>query len=508
MEKEELFSLDPHMLALLQQCADYFAQHQYSVYVVGGSSRNLLLREPYTDWDFAIHGNIPQIARQLADHLHGFSVHMHEKASRVVVKRDGKEIIFDLAPLHGSTIETDLLERDFTINAIALPFTSLLAHLSTQAPLTVIDPFSGRADLHTRTLRAVDANVFRTDPLRLLRAVRFLIHYHLSLDQQTAQWIQRDASLLPQVATERIHEELYAILQAPQGTAHLRLLDHLGLLTVLFPELLPARGMAQPELHHWDVFDHSLETVSMLELLATLLCASDREISTSPLALETQDDLLTIRDLLQEAEQQKIFQFARMHSPQMKLAALLHDIGKPPTYTIDETGTIRFYGHPQAGVPLAQNILHRLGASTHDRRLVQQVVAHHMRPGQLSHTEISERAIRRYFVELGPVGLHVALVSLADHLAMRGPEPLTQAWQRHLSTVRLLFTRYIRERERILPPRLLQGEELIHRLNLKPGPIIGHLLEMIAEAQAEGRVHSKDEALWLAEEYLSHENAT
>ena len=147
--------------------------------------------------------------------------------------------------------------------------------------------------------------------------------------------------------------------------------------------------------------------------------------------------------------------------------------------------------------------MRRLGTSTQDRRLVQQIVAHHMRPGQLSHDVVSERAIRRYFVELGPVGLYVGLTSLADHLAMRGPEPLTEAWRRHLSTVRILFTRYIREREVLLPPRLLQGEELIRRLNLTPGPLIGHLLEIIAEAQAEGQVSSKDEALWLAEEYLT-----
>jgi poly(A) polymerase len=156
-------------------------------------------------------------------------------------------------------------------------------------------------------------------------------------------------------------------------------------------------------------------------------------------------------------------------------------------------------------VPLAQRVLKQLSASTHDRRLVQQVVAHHMRPGQLSHDKVTERAIRRYFVELGPTGIHVALVALADHLSMRGPQPLTDAWERHLATVRLLLTRYIRERSRILPPRLIQGEELMRRLRLEPGPIIGQLLEHIAEAQAEGRIHSKDEALWLAEEKLNRE---
>jgi hypothetical protein len=140
--------------------------------------------------------------------------------------------------------------------------------------------------------------------------------------------------------------------------------------------------------------------------------------------------------------------------------------------------------------------------STQDRRLVQQVVAHHMRPGQLSNDHVTDRAIRRYFVDLGPIGIHVGIISLADHLAMRGPDELTDHWSRHLATIRLLFSRYVRERNRILPPRLIQGEELMHRFDLQPGPLVGRLLESIAQAQAEGQIHSKAEAFWLAEEIL------
>ena len=89
---------------------------------------------------------------------------------------------------------------------------------------------------------------------------------------------------------------------------------------------------------------------------------------------------------------------------------------------------------------------------------------------------------------------------------MRGPEPLNTAWERHLATVRQLLTAYIRERKRILPPRLLQGDELMHRLHIAPGPLVGYLLDQIAEAQAEGTIHSKEEALWLAQERLARPN--
>jgi len=219
------------------------------------------------------------------------------------------------------------------------------------------------------------------------------------------------------------------------------------------------------------------------------------------------EDLAEVRTLLREAEQQGIFQFAALTAPRMKLAALLHDIGKPATYTTDEDGSIHFYGHPQVGVPLAQQIMKRLSAITQDRRLVQLVVNHHMRPGNLGQNDepVTMRATRRYFVDLGPTGILIALFSLADHIATHGPQP-SHTWERHLAVVRLLLTRYIRERESILPPPLFSPEELMRKLNLEPGPLIGQLLERIAEAQAEGQIHSKEEALWLAEENLNQQD--
>jgi hypothetical protein len=217
----------------------------------------------------------------------------------------------------------------------------------------------------------------------------------------------------------------------------------------------------------------------------------------------TGTDLTEISLLLQEAEQQGIFSFAGLSAPRMKMAALLHDIGKPVTYSCDEDGTIHFYNHPLAGVPFIEQIMRRLCASTQDRRLAQLVAAHHMRSGQLGQDgPVTPRAIRRYFVDLGPTGIYVALFSLADHLATLGPQPADDAWQRHLGVVCLLLTSYIRERDSILPPRLISPEELVRRLNLNPGPIVGQLLDLISEAQAEGKIHSKEEAIWLAEEHL------
>ena len=322
-------------------------------------------------------------------------------------------------------------------------------------------------DIVARRLRAVDGEVFRHDPLRMLRAVRLMMRYRLKMDGWTEGLLIRDLALLTQVAPERVHDELYAILAPDGARERLQFLDDHGLLTVLIPEFIPAREMSQPSPHYWDVLQHSLQTVEMWEKLVGLLQQPAEEICQSPLehmkqvkqsvdkfgksslehmrqvqqsqqvrqvrqtpdeiregGLEHGDEggLVEIQALLREAEGQGIFAFAALSAPVMKLAVLLHDIGKPATRTVDEDGAVHFYGHPQTGVPLALQVMKRLKASTKDCRLVQQVTAHHMRPGQLGLSgPVTPRAVRRYFVDLGPTGISVALFSLADHLATRGP---------------------------------------------------------------------------------------
>jgi putative nucleotidyltransferase with HDIG domain len=487
--KEDEKTYNYHIVNYLQQIAHILHNRKCQAYLVGGSVRNLLLREPCVDWDIATDGDVVSTARQIANALGGHFAHMHDKASRIVAKDDLHEWIFDLSPLQGDSIEADLHTRDFTLNALAVPLADVLAHLTQGEELAPIDPLNGTNDLASRQLRMAHDRIFQIDPLRMLRAVRFLRRYHLTLEEHTEQTLKRDAPLLLQVAPERIREELYTILQPQGATDALRLLDKLDLLTTLIPELLPARGMPQPGLHHWDVLDHSLEAVAALEELTRALQQSEGH-------------LVEIQQLLLEAQQQKLFQLASLQTPAVKLGALLHDIGKTVTYAVDDDGNITFYHHPQAGVPLAQQVMQRIHASTQDRRLVQQIVAHHMRPGQLSRNTVTPRAIRRYFVDLGPAGITVALISLADHLAMRGPEPLTEHWQRHLTTVHQLLRSYIRERESIIPPRLLQANELMQHLQLQPGPIVGQLLESIAEAQTDGVIQSKEDALWFAGEQL------
>ncbi len=268
---------------------------------MGGSLRDLLLGEASRDWDIAVEGDAHGLARKLAKTLGGISVHMHEKASRVIVRLGESvedDVVMDITPVNGSSIYDDLHARDFTINAMAIPLGAIapsigagyeegergserremagLAGDHEGRPYTarsgqIIDPLHGQRDLQARRLRAVERHIFQHDPLRMLRAVRLAARYHLTIDNLTRGMIQRDAALLPSVAAERIHQELHAILEPDGAAAQLRLLDDLGLLTTLIPEFIPARGMRQPYPHYWGVLEHSLETVGALERIAHIL---------------------------------------------------------------------------------------------------------------------------------------------------------------------------------------------------------------------------------------------
>ena len=520
----------PHEIrALPTQMLRTLSASYPTAYLVGGALRNLLLGQPCVDWDIVVSAKghaLSQSARELAHALGGFYVHLHEKADRVIVKGSDQETIIDLAPMDGPTIEADLARRDFTINAIAIPLHVFNTWLTTtmdsdftlaseQLSSLCIDPYHGIADSIARRLYTVSDSIFVQDPLRMLRALRLATRYHLTIDPATSQLIQHDAHLLSHVASERIYPELASILEPPGTAQRLHLLDDLHLLTEIFPELIPMRDLPQPPAQYQDIFNHACETVFMLEQLASLFATnpfpssaqhflSSIDTSTSGMLLDASEitEFQTIHTLLQEAQHQGIFDLANLSQPALKLAALLHDVGKSATYTIDENNSITFPGHEQAGRSITNRISQRLHLPSQERHLIELVIMNHSRPFQLAQQQVTPLVMHRYFVALGANGISVALIALAAALATYGSQPRPAQWPRLLTTVRLLFTGYMRNRQQILPPRLLQGDELIQQLGLQPGPVIGQLLSALAEAQVDGQVHTRQEALLFAHHWL------
>jgi poly(A) polymerase len=178
------------------------------------------------------------------------------------------------------------------------------------------------------------------------------------------------------------------------------------------------------------------------------------------------------------------------------MAALLHDIAKPQAKTIEANGRMRFLGHAQQGATASAIILERLRFSSREIKLVETMVKYHLRPTQMSQNgPPSPRAIYRYFRDTGDAGIDILFLSLADHLATRGPNLKLEPWQVHTQLVGYVLTKRFQEESVVTPPKLISGHDLIRLFGLSPGPQIGELLEVVCEAQASGELNTREEAL-------------
>jgi len=164
---------------------------------------------------------------------------------------------------------------------------------------------------------------------------------------------------------------------------------------------------------------------------------------------------------------------------------------------------VRFLGHADKGAVIASGILERLRFSAKEIKLVEIVVRHHLRPMQMSHEGLpSSRAIYRYFRDTGDAGIDTLFLSLADHLATRGPRLNLAHWQEHVQIVEYILAQRFQEKSVVVPPKLIDGHDLINIFGVSPGPGIGKLLEAVREAQASGEITTREEALAYIREHL------
>jgi len=475
----------------LEEVRSFFAEAKAECYLVGGFVRDRLLGRESRDIDLVVAGDVMALGRSLASHLGGRFVPLNEphQVARVVRKKGDEQWHLDLSPLP-ATIEEELGRRDFTIDALAVPLCSPLD------PSSLIDPFGGRADLASRQVRALNKDVFNADPLRLLRAVRLRAELDFTLDEATADVIRSQAARLRQAAAERMNEELSRILATPRAGTAFGSMDQLGLLTVILPELEAAKATSQPRQHHWNVLDHSIETVAALEALLHPEARLPSWLKEEALTSLPGEEAL-------EGYFDEVLRGGRRRREVAKLAALLHDVAKPTCKTIEPDGRIRFLRHAEEGAPQAAAILRRLRFSRAEVNLVESMVRHHLRPGQLSRGEApTRRAMYRYFRDTAGAGVDTIFLNLADHLATRGPGLDLEEWRRHLAIARCLLGWYFTEQNQATPPKLVNGHDIMAEFGLAPGPEVGRLLALVREAQAAGEVSTKEEALDLVRRHL------
>jgi poly(A) polymerase len=440
-------------------------------WLVGGSVRDLLLGRPVTDVDVVVEGDPRDAARRLARALDGSPFPLSERHGAWRVVLPGSTI--DVAAARG-TIEQDLGQRDFTINAMALPMTGG----------DLIDPHGGRRDLGQRVLRAVSDETFADDPLRLLRLARIAHELDFGIEPATERLARDQASQASRPSGERIFMEVVRMLAGDRPARALRLAESLGILEVVLPEIVGLRGLDQSPHHQFDVWEHTLHVV---EAVADVGDHPEHYLPAHAERVRRELDAVVGDDLT-----------ARQA---LRLAALFHDIAKPQTRREHGGGRVSFMGHDAAGAEAVSAVLGRWKASNRLIDFCRIMVAEHLSLGfSVPDRPLGRRQAHRYLQATDPWPASSVVLSLADRLATRGTRSRLRHLRRHAETAaELLGLIELLEQERGEP--LLRGDQIAEATGAS-GAEIGRLVAELAEEQAARSVTTREEALSFVREQV------
>lgn len=480
------------------------------VYLVGGATRDAALGRETHDLDFASPPGALKLARKLADKLPGafFPLDEENDTARIVLQNpDGSRDTLDFAGFRGDTLEADLRGRDFTINAVAMDI-----HTG-----QIIDPLGGVNDIRAKRIRACSETSLSDDPARILRAVRQAAAFGFRIDPETRKLMEASVPLLANISPERQRDELFKMLAGPKPEASIRALELLGVFPVLLPELPALKGVEQSAPHIYDVWTHTLAALRHLEgILAAL--APDYDENKANADPQAGASLLNGLLILRLGRYRK--QISQHLGPTLNpdrsarallfFAALYHDINKPQTQSTEQNGRIRFLGHDEQGALTAVRRGMALHLSNDELDRLKLLVRHHMRVHFHSNRKAkgganpTRKAIYRFFRETGEAGVSLILLALADVRATYDHALTQEHWAANLDVARILLEAYYEKAEEIIrPPQIINGNDLISELKMKPGPEIGKLLEAIRETQAAGKLATREAALAFARGWLA-----
>ena len=421
-----------------------FTDSDFEIYLVGGCVRDLLQDKMPKDWDMTTNATPEEMLKIFPDSFYDnafgtvgiplkeFAGPEHTGVVEVTTFRTEQGYKDRRHPEKvewGKTIEEDLSRRDFTMNAIALKLTN-------NQPLTaeIVDPYNGQADLKDKIIRAVgDPNLrFKEDALRMMRAIRFASQLGFHIENDTLLAITKDSALLAEISNERIRDELLKLLGSNFPYEGIMLLKNANLLDYVLPELLTGIGISQerPGRHHKDdVFTHNV--------LSLKYCPS-----TNPI---------------------------------VRLATLIHDVGKPTVQSADENGLVIFYNHEIAGSKIAYQIAERLRLSKKDRQKIVTLIRWHMFTVD---EHITEAAVRRFIRRIGTENVQDMMdLRIGDRLG--GGTQTAESWRLKL------FRKRVEEQLAPAPFSIndlaIDGNDIMKELNMKPGKKIGEILQKLFE---------------------------
>lgn len=452
--KEEIFK-DP----ILSKLSRLAKEKKIPLFLVGGYLRDLLLGTRSKDYDFTLPKDASSFVPAIEDtlSLHFFKVGKDEMntATYRVIKED---ISVDLTFWQGETIQEDLGKRDFTINAISFSLRDETFHWVE----------TSLQDIKKRLIRSVSNQSIDQDPLRMLRAIRYLCTLEgFDMDTELKKEISSKKEQIAKVAAERIKTELDQILLSPRPGLGMNCLHESSLLFTLMPEFKGLERLGQGEHHHLNVLPHILLMIEKISWAFKWIADKDAKVSL------IQEDWLSLF-----------------------YSALFHDVGKQDTYSEDEEGKVHFYYHESYSCQRAEGMMDRLRFSNQLKNRILNLVQHHMRILNLS-GQTKEGALKRLVNQMGEETPLLVLHTLADKEASRGilSIQIDEVVENHCLRILELF----KEKDIVHPPPLVTGHDVM-ALGYSSGPRVGQILNFIRQRQVEGEIKTREEALRILRE--------
>ncbi|HID30864.1 MAG TPA: HD domain-containing protein, partial [Desulfobacterales bacterium] len=406
----------------------------------------------------------------------------------------------DFSPIQGGSIEDDLKRRDFTVNALGF-------NLCSESPWGrkdervggIIDPVGGLHDIRLKTIRLISEHAILADPLRILRAFRLAAVLGFEIAPQTLSVIKRRATLVAGSARERIRTELLRMMEAERSFSYIEQMSRAKVLMKLIPELEPCRDCLLDDPGH-DVFQHVMHTYEEIEVI----------LNDYPNLWPEHAE--PIRRYLEQGNRKVL----------LKLAALLHDLGKPATCRVDfhlGRKRVRFLTHEEKGAQIVKGICLRLRMSAQEGCYTELIVRNHLRPLLLFDARqrgtLTTRGIVRFVRKYKDDVIGILLHSLADQRAKtthslpaqqcrsfaggtRGREAGGQFEEAFRAFLDEILRRYFSDfRPKMIGSRLITGKDLIEHFGLTPSELFGNLLHKVEEARLNREIRTKEEAFKL-----------
>ena len=458
-----------HTQNYLQVLSEIASENHVDLYLVGGSIRDHLLGMECSDFDFTA-GKVHDLATQFASKTQSPCIPLDttpgRNTLRVIVQ---KQFHFDFTDMQGASIEEDLKQRDFTINAMALPLKDFL-----DGRQTVIDPNHGQTDLHDQIIRVVPGPVFSADPLRMVRAFRFASSLEFTISRETIRQIEIEKSHLKKTAQERIYFEWLHFLSGKRVYELLQLMNRTGLLQCIFPETEEIRSSSATPSNAWEI---CLQTFKRLE------------------------ELLSVPETIVPSKDHAGFLTGRKMAL-LKFSTLLYRLNPPMR---EEDSGFKVKIDEQTKIV---RLLKRLTASNEDIRFIFRVILcqQEARESNLEFADVKVdesnlyRFTKKYDTEL-MAGIFLACAVQSASEKDRETKPFIEAGHR---VVEFYFQRYLPAMENDV---LLTGDDLIRDFKLTPSPLFQRILNAVEEGRVLGTIQTKNQAKTTVQQIIATHNA-